>query len=115
PPGEQHAAPRGESHTATTFTTTLPSFVDPGLEAFLIEHHVEISAKPIQEGGSPWVTLLFGFGPALLIIGFYVWMFRRAAQPGGGLGGGLLGLGRGVARRREQGAEPAGAVDAGAV
>jgi cell division protease FtsH len=41
---------------------------------------VEISAKPIQEGGIPWVTLLFGFGPALLIIGFYVWMFRRAVQ-----------------------------------
>jgi len=106
PPGEQHAALRGESHTATTFTTTLPSFVDPGLEAFLIEHHVEISAKPIQEGGSPWVTLLFGFGPALLIIGFYVWMFRRAAQQGGGLGGGLMGIGRSRARRYDQEQEP---------
>jgi cell division protease FtsH len=91
PAGEQRAAPNGEPQTATTFTTTLPSFVDPGLEAFLIEHKVEISAKPIQAGGSPWVTLLFGFGPALLIIGFYVWMFRRAAQQGGGLGGGLMG------------------------
>jgi cell division protease FtsH len=102
PAGEQSAAPRGEPHTATTFTTTLPAFVDPGLEAFLIEHRVEISAKPIQEGGSPWVTLLFGFGPALLIIGFYVWMFRRAAQQGGGLGGGLMGIGRSRARRYDQ-------------
>src|SRR4029453_3479852 len=80
PAGEQRAAPGGEPQTASTFTTTLPSFVDPGLETFLIENRVEISAKPIQEGSSPWVTLLFGFGPALLIIGFYVWMFRRAAQ-----------------------------------
>ena len=38
---------------------------------------------PIQQG-SPLATLLFGFGPALLIIAFYVWMFRRAAQQGGG-------------------------------
>ena len=71
-----------------TFATTLPSFVDPGLEAFLIEHGVEISAEPIQESESPWSTFLFGFGPAMLIIGFYVWMFRRAAQQGGAMGGG---------------------------
>jgi cell division protease FtsH len=102
PGGEQSATPGGEPRRATTFTTTLPAFVDPGLEAFLIEHHVEISAKPIQEGGSPWVTLLFGFGPALLLIGFYVWMFRRAAQQGGGLGGGLMGIGRSRARRYDQ-------------
>src|SRR5262249_55508380 len=81
---ERRVAPRDESQPASHFMTTLPSFVDPGLEAFLIDHGVEISAKPIQEGGSPWVTLLYGFGPALLFIGFYVWMFRRAAQQGAG-------------------------------
>ena len=101
PAPEQRTAPGGEPRTATTFTTTLPAFVDPGLEAFLIEHQVEISAKPIQEDASPWVTLLFGFGPALLIIGFYVWMFRRAAQ-GGGMGGGLMGIGKSRARRYDQ-------------
>jgi cell division protease FtsH len=101
PVNTQRAAAGSEPSTATTFTTTLPAFVDPGLEAFLIEHQVEISAKPIQEGSSPWVTLLFGFGPALLIIGFYVWMFRRAAQ-GGGLGGGLMGIGKSRARRYDQ-------------
>jgi cell division protease FtsH len=102
PAGEQRAAPGGEPQTASTFTTTLPSFVDPGLETFLIENRVEISAKPIQEGSSPWVTLLFGFGPALLIIGFYVWMFRRAAQQGGGMGGALMGIGKSRARRYDQ-------------
>ena len=65
-------------------------------------NQVEISAKPIQEGGSPWATLFFGFGPALLFIGFYVWMFRRAAQQGGGMGGGLMGIGRSRARRYDQ-------------
>jgi cell division protease FtsH len=116
PAGERPAAPGGEPRSAaepgaarpgppktvTTFTTTLPSFVDPGLEAFLIGHGVEISAKPIQEGSSPWATLFFAFGPALLFIGLYVWMFRRAAQQGGGLGGGLMGIGRSRARRYDQ-------------
>jgi cell division protease FtsH len=96
------AAPRGEPQTTSNFTTTLPSFVDPGLETFLIDHQVEISAKPIEEGDSPWATLLFGFGPALLFIGFYVWMFRRMAQQGGGIGGGLMGIGKSKARRYDQ-------------
>ena len=115
PAGEKSAAPTGESQktskggptpgdppkAVSSFTTTLPSFVGPGLETFLIDHGVEISAKPIQEGGSPWATLLFGFGPALLIIGFYVWMFRRAQQ-GGGMGAGLMGIGKSKARRYDQ-------------
>jgi cell division protease FtsH len=98
--GERRAVPREEPRAVTSFTTTLPSFVDPGLEAFLIDHKVEIMAKPIQEGNA-WTTLLFGFGPALLFIGFYVWMFRRAQQ-GGGIGGGLMGIGKSKARRYDQ-------------
>ena len=93
PAGDQNAAARGEPKsvtkrgsvprslspkTASTFETTLPSFADPGLEAFLIENKVEISAEPIQEGDSPLATLLFSFGPAMLFIGFYIWLFRRA-------------------------------------
>jgi cell division protease FtsH len=103
PPAEKTAAPgrQPQPRTAKTFKTTIPSFVDPGLEALLIEHGVQISAEPIDEGGSPWSTLLFGFGPALLFIGFYVWMFRRARQ-GGGLGGGLMGIGKSRARRYDQ-------------
>ena len=116
PAGEKSAAPKGEPATASergrrprdlpkavsSFATTLPSFVGPGLEAFLIDHGVEISAKPIEEGGSPWATLLFGFGPALLFIGFYVWMFRRAASRAAGMGGGLMGIGKSKARRYDQ-------------
>jgi cell division protease FtsH len=89
------------SRTAQTFTTTLPAFVDPGLEQFLIANKVEISAVPIQSG-SAWATLLYGFGPALLLIGFYVWLYRRAAQQGGGIGGSLFGIGKSTARRYDQ-------------
>lgn len=89
-----------EPRTSDTFATTLPAFVGPDLETFLIEQDVEISAIPIREGGG-WGTLLLGFGPALLIIAFYVWMYRRAAQQSG-LGGGLMGIGRSKARRYDQ-------------
>ena len=114
PPAQTTPAPKGEPaagsgapprevpKAVTSFATTLPSFVGPGLEAFLIDHGVEISAKPIEEESSPWATLLFSFGPGLLFIGFYVWMFRRAAQQAGGMGGGLMGIGKSKARRYDQ-------------
>ncbi len=86
------------SRTSETFTTELPAFVDPGLEKFLIDHGVEISAVPIRDG-SPWASLLLGFGPAILIIGFYVWLYRRSAQGGLGGMGGLMSIGRSKARR----------------
>ena len=93
-----------EPRTAEMFTTTLPAFVDPGLEAFLIEHGVEISASPIQSD-SPWSTLIFGFGPAILFIAFYVWIFRRVRQGGGMGGAGLMNIGKSRARRYDQEAE----------
>ncbi|MGV3653812.1 MAG: ATP-dependent metallopeptidase FtsH/Yme1/Tma family protein, partial [Noviherbaspirillum sp.] len=89
------------SRTSQTFTTTLPQFVGPGLESFLIANKVEISAVPIQQG-SGLATLLYGFGPALLIIGFYVWLYRRAMQQGGAMGGGMFGMGKSKARRYDQ-------------
>jgi cell division protease FtsH len=103
PKGEGGSQPGSEpSRTSKTFTTVLPSFVDPGLEELLIANGVEISAEPIQEGGGLWQTLLFAFGPALLLIGGYIWLYRRAQQQGGGMGGALTGVGRSRARRYDQ-------------
>jgi cell division protease FtsH len=95
---QAQSQPRQPSKPVTTFTTTLPSFVDPGLEALLIDHGVEISAKPIQEERSPLATLFFSFGPGLLFIVFYIWLFRRSSQGGGG----LMGIGKSKARRYDQ-------------
>src|SRR5215204_903703 len=95
PKGEVGSEPdSSRPRTSKTFTTVLPSFVDPDLEDFLIDNGVEISAEPIQEGG--------GFGPALLLIGGYIWLYRRAQQQGGGVGGALTGVGRSRARRYDQ-------------
>ncbi|HEX7012104.1 MAG TPA: ATP-dependent zinc metalloprotease FtsH [Steroidobacteraceae bacterium] len=87
-----------EPRTSLTFKTTIPTFIGPGLEALLIDHGVQISAEPMN-ASSFWNVLIFGFGPAILIIVFYVWLFRRTARQGGGLGGGLMGIGRSKARR----------------
>jgi len=100
-PAEADSTSRIQPRDVTTFATTLPEFVDPGLEALLIQHGTEISARPISEGGNQWATLLFGFGPAILIIVFYVWLYRRMKQ-GGGMGSALAGLGRSSARRFDQ-------------
>ena len=97
---------------AETFTTTVPSFADPGLEGLLEEQGVEINAEPIDTGRGPLLTLLLIFGPAVLIFGLYVWFFRRARRQaqegsGGGMGGmgglgGAFGLGRSNARRYDE-------------
>src|SRR5215217_8209391 len=108
PKGEGGSEPGSTpSRTSETFTTVLPSFVipDPALEQFLIDNGVQITAEPIQQGSSLWQTLLFAFGPALLLIGGYIWLYRRAQQQGGGLGGGLTGVGRSRARRYDQESE----------
>ena len=94
-PARRADEPAEEPRLVDHFRTTLPSFIDPGFEQLLIDHGVEIRAEPIETGGSPWLTLLIGFGPALAIIGFYIWLFRRAARQGSG----LMGFGKSQARR----------------
>lgn len=98
--GQVPGGVRATPHTSHTFDSTLPSFVDPGFEQFLLEHKVEIQALPINTGS--WLgTLLLGFGPALFIIAFYVWLYRRAAKQGGVMGG-AFGMGKSKARRYDQ-------------
>jgi cell division protease FtsH len=97
PQGDTAQAP--EPRQVKNFKTTLPFFIDPGLETELRNRNVDVRATSIQAGGNPWFTLLWSFGPALLIIGLYVWMLRRAAKQGGGMFGGLGGIGKSRARR----------------
>src|SRR5690606_22343892 len=94
--GAREATPR----QITDFITTIPAFVDPGLEELLIANGTEISAEPIQDG-NPWLQFLFSFAPALLLIGAYVWFYRRLAKHGGPAG--MLGsMGKSGARRFDQ-------------
>ena len=47
------SASRVQPRSVRTFETTLPSFFDPGFETLLISNGVDVSAEPIDEGGSP--------------------------------------------------------------
>ncbi|WP_187263586.1 ATP-dependent zinc metalloprotease FtsH [Pontibacter beigongshangensis] len=91
--------PENEAVSVRDFATIVPSFVDPGLENLLIEHRVEIRAEPIQEGANPLASFLILFGPALFLIGFYIWMYRRAKKQAGMGMGGFMGIGKSKAKR----------------
>jgi cell division protease FtsH len=82
----------------TLFSTEVPTFANAErLSALLAREHVEINARPPEEGRSLLETLVVSVLPALLVVGVLLFVLRRA---GGGSGaGGLLGFGRSTARR----------------
>ena len=61
-----------------------------------------IDAKPPDTGPSVLASLLFGFGPTLLLVLLFVFI-GAARRPGGGGAGGLMSFGRSRARRIEGG------------
>jgi cell division protease FtsH len=87
------------ARTALRFETLLPAFANPGLETLLEEKGVVINARPLDEGLPLWQSLLFGFGPTLLLIVGFVWMNQRMMARGRG----LFGLGRSRAKRYSEG------------
>src|SRR5438105_243126 len=72
----------------TLFQPARPAFATHNLEPLLAQHTVPISATPPGSGASPLLTLLLSFGPALLLIGGFLYLSRRmaGAGPGGFLG-----------------------------
>src|SRR4051795_10860319 len=96
PPGD-----RKESDV-TKFKTLVPAFIDrAGLTKLVSEKQVVINAKPPDAGRSFLSSLILGFAPTLLLVGFFIWIARR--QTGGGAGGILGGFGRSTARRAVRG------------
>ncbi len=85
---------KGDS--ATRFKTEFPTFADDQqLSRLLEENDVVINASNPNER-SLLQTILLGFGPTILLVGVFVWLWRR------GTGGGMLGqFGRSRARRVE--------------
>jgi cell division protease FtsH len=84
---------------AKRFDTEIPTFADDkALSRLLQQKNVVINAKPPGER-SVLQTILFSFGPTILLVGLFVLLARRAS--GGGAGGMLGGFGRSRARRVE--------------
>jgi cell division protease FtsH len=92
PPGE-------DGETATSFETVRPSFAEDELYASLVSEGVVVSAEPLEQPRSLWLTLLFSFGPTVLLVGLFVLLMRRTAAAAGG---GISGLGRSRAKRYEE-------------
>ncbi len=95
--------PEEQEVEVSRFSTTLPTFAGPGLEDLLLDAGVEINAETIEGPRNPLLTLLISFGPALLMIGLFVWLMRRMATGAGSGLGGALSMGRSRARRVEPG------------
>ena len=87
------------------FSTQLPSFVDRSqLNGLLDKEHVTINAQNPNAGPSVLESIVFGFGPTILLVLLFVFIMRRAAGAGGA--GGLMSFGRSRARRVESADQP---------
>jgi cell division protease FtsH len=87
-----------DAKPVTTFTTLIPSFADgAALSHLLEEEKVVINAESVQQSASWWETIVYGFGPTILLIGLLVLFMRRGRVLGS--------FGRSRARRYKATAE----------
>jgi cell division protease FtsH len=92
--------PPSSGHPTRRFTTEIPYFVDGRtLSRLLEEHDVVINAESLQRSASWWETLVYGFGPTILLIGLLVFLMRGGARRA------LGSFGRSRARRYKASAE----------
>ena len=90
----------------TGFSTQVPSFANgTELSQLLEAHNVTIDANNPDTGPSLLESLIFGFGPTLLLVALFIFIIRRAASGAGGAGG-LMSFGRSRARRVESADQP---------
>jgi cell division protease FtsH len=87
----QGSAAKGQQQRKTyqTFTTVRPAFASDNLLSELMASGATVRATPLVEKRGILINLLISFAPFLLLILFYVWMFRRHSA----LGSGVLGRG----------------------
>ena len=99
--GEFKKEVKYKDDSAKDFETEIPTFAnDDELTLLLTEQDVVINAEP-PDSRSLFQTILFSFGPTILLVALFVFLFRRAAGGGAG-GGGVLGqFGRSRAKRVE--------------
>ncbi|HEV2415966.1 MAG TPA: ATP-dependent zinc metalloprotease FtsH [Candidatus Dormibacteraeota bacterium] len=81
---------------STKFETQRPAFATDDLLTTLQQHNVVINAKDPNASTPLWETLLFSFGPTILLVLGFLYLSRRAA--GAGAGGILGSFGQSQAR-----------------
>lgn len=87
---EAASVPDKTDTSYTKFTTERPTFANDDLYGALEKSGTTVRATPVvQERGALW-NLLISFAPILLLVGFYLWLFRRQQRAAGEGVGGLL-------------------------
>jgi len=81
-------APGGKGGTYQQFTTERPTFAGDDLLAELAGGGATVRATPVVQQRGFLTNLLISSAPLLLLVAFYVWMFRRQQGAMGGLLGG---------------------------
>ena len=77
-PAEETRAPSGQQdRTYQQFTTERPTFASDDLLTELTTGGATVRATPLVQQRGFLTNLLISFAPFLLLVGFYVWMFKR--------------------------------------
>ncbi len=84
---EDAPVPGTDGRTYRQFTTERPTFASDDLLAELTDGGAIVRATPIVQQRGILTNLLMSFAPLLLLVGFWVWMFRRQGMAGGGMVG----------------------------
>jgi cell division protease FtsH len=82
------AVPGAKDATYQQFTTERPTFATDDLLTELTEGNSTVRATPLVQQRGFLTNLLVSFAPILLLVAFYVWMFRRQQTAMGGILGG---------------------------
>ncbi|MDQ3264144.1 MAG: ATP-dependent zinc metalloprotease FtsH [Myxococcota bacterium] len=83
--------PGEEKKTYQRFATERPVFAQDDLLANLEKHGAVVKATPVVAERGALLNLLISFAPMLLLVGFYLWMFKRQQA---GISGMLSGGGK---------------------
>jgi len=94
-PSDVDATENKNGVTYTKFTTERPTWATDELWTTLQQQNVIVSATPVYQEQSIWMTLAQAILPWVLLIGIWVWFMRRMTK-GGGLQGLMGGMGRDV-------------------
>jgi cell division protease FtsH len=92
--------PAGSSPASAHFVTEIPSFADTNQLSRLLENHGVVVNATSPDGVPLWKSLIFGFGPTIVLLLLLFWIFRRMS---GSRTAGALG--RAGARRYQPGRE----------
>ncbi|MPY91635.1 MAG: ATP-dependent zinc metalloprotease FtsH [Acidimicrobiia bacterium] len=85
--------PLEDGESSVRFETQRPTFAeDDGLLDLLVDQGVVVNATPPDAPAPLWQSLVFGFGPTILLVGLFIFFMRRSAM------GGIGGIGRSKAK-----------------